>query len=69
MFEDVQKIVKSVLDIFNGKKDAKNPKACGSILEQSLVYCTLIRGKCQNKTKKEKSWKKFLDQGKFEKKF
>ena len=36
-FQDVQMIVKSVLDIFNGTKVTKNPKACGSILEQSLV--------------------------------
>ena len=45
-FEDVQMIVRSVLDIFNGTKVTRNPKACGSILEQSLAkthatyYCS-----------------------------
>ena len=29
-------IVKSFLDISNGKKATRNPKACGSILEQFL---------------------------------
>ena len=38
-FEDVEMIVKSVLDIFNGIKVTKNSKVCGSILEQSLKYC------------------------------
>ena len=35
-FDDVQMIFKSVLDISNGKKATRNPKACGSILEQFL---------------------------------
>ena len=41
-FEDVQMIVKSVLDISNGTKVIGNPKACGSILEQSLARVTKI---------------------------
>ena len=36
-FEDVQMTGKSILNIFKGIKVTKNPKACGSILEQSLV--------------------------------
>ena len=46
-FEDVQMIVKSVLDIFNGAKVTKNPKACGSILEQSLDKHLYL---CQNQS-------------------
>ena len=39
-FEDVQMILKSVLDISNGTKVTRNAKACGSILEQSLANGT-----------------------------
>ena len=35
-FENVQMVVQSVLDISNGTKVSRKPKACGPILEQSL---------------------------------